>query len=64
MGGTNKDAVSLDFSSLNGGGDNAVNGIEEKLVMPSVEEVKLTIALSKNQIVKLVFEGAVLVVIV
>ena len=45
MAGTNKDAVSLDFSSFNGAGDAAVNGYEEKPMIPSVEEVKITIAL-------------------
>ena len=38
MAGTNKDAVSLDFSSFNGAGDAAVNGYEEKPMIPSVEE--------------------------
>ncbi|XP_076112155.1 signal recognition particle receptor subunit alpha-like isoform X1 [Mytilus galloprovincialis] len=39
MGGTNKDAVSLDYSSLNGSGDATINGsMEEKHGTPSAEE--------------------------
>lgn len=42
MGGTNKDAVSLDYSSLNGSGDATINGsMEEKHGTPSAEEVSL-----------------------
>ena len=39
MGGTNKDAVALDYSSANGSGDTSLNGTEEKIEQPSVEEV-------------------------
>ncbi|XP_063441443.1 signal recognition particle receptor subunit alpha-like [Mytilus trossulus] len=39
MAGTNKDAVSLDYSSLNGSGDATINGsMEEKHGTPSAEE--------------------------
>lgn len=39
MGGTNKDAVTLDYSSLNGSGDATINGsMEEKHGTPSAEE--------------------------
>lgn len=38
MGGTAKDAVALDYSSVNGTGDGSSNGVEEKNEMPSVEE--------------------------
>ncbi|XP_052060256.1 signal recognition particle receptor subunit alpha-like [Mytilus californianus] len=39
MGGTNKDAVALDYSSLNGSGDATINGsMEEKHGTPSAEE--------------------------
>lgn len=40
MGGTNKDAVALDYSSANGSGETTTNGtLAEKNETPSAEEV-------------------------